>query len=81
MIEILPVKTIVEQVLDNTINKVVENLENHQNSYRDIEKEVIRESEIFDQNIKFGEKISSIISSGRAKEESLSTSYSNAINN
>ena len=44
-----------EQVLDNAINKVVDNLENHQNFYRDIEKEVIRESEILDQNIKFGE--------------------------
>ena len=72
MEDILPVETIVQQVLDDAINKVVDNLENHQNLYRDIEKEVIRESEIFDENIKFGEKISSIISSGRAKEESLS---------
>ena len=72
MIEILQVETIVEQGLDNTINKEVENLENHQNLYSDIEKEVIRESEIFDKNIKLGEKISLIISSGRAKEESFS---------
>ena len=69
---ILPVETIVQQVLGNTTNKVVINLENNQNFYRDIEKEVIRESEIFDENIELGEKISSIISSGRAKEESLS---------
>ena len=67
MEDILPVETIVQQVLDDTINKVVEHLENHQNLYRDIEKEVIRESEIFDENIKFGEKISSIISSGQKR--------------
>ena len=61
-----------EQVLTNTINKIVDSLENNHNFYRDIEKEVIRESEIFDNNIELGEKISLIISSGRAKEESLS---------
>ena len=72
MDDILPVETIMQQVLGDTINKVVANLENNQNLYRDIEKEVIRESEIFDENIELGEKISSIISSGRAKEESLS---------
>ena len=54
--DILPVETIVEQVLANTINKIVDNLENNHNFYRDIEKEVIRESEIFDKNIKLGEK-------------------------
>ena len=70
--DILPVETIVEQVIANSINEVVKNLENNHNFYRDIEKEVIRESEIFDKNIKLGEKISMIISSGRAKEESLS---------
>ena len=70
--DILPVETIVEQVLANTINKIVDNLENNHKFYRDIEKEVIRESEIFDKNIKLGEKISLIISSGRAKKESLS---------
>ena len=70
--DILPVETIVKQVLTNTINKIVDNLENSHNFYSDIEKEVIRESEIFDKNIKLGEKISMIISSGRAKEESLS---------
>ena len=64
--DILPGETIVEQVLANTINKIVENLENNHNFYRDIEKEVIRESEIFDKNIKLGEKLSLIISSGRA---------------
>ena len=42
--DILPVETIVEQVLANTINKVVENLENNHNFYRDIEKELILES-------------------------------------
>ena len=68
----IPVETIVKQVLANTINKVVKNLENNHKFYRDIEKEVIRESEIFDQNIKLGEKISMIISSCQAKEESLS---------
>ena len=68
MDEKLPVKTIVEQVLANTIDKVVENVEYNHNLYRDIEKEVIRVSEIFDKNIDFGEKISLIISSGRANE-------------
>ena len=54
--DILPVETIVEQVIANSINEVVKNLENNHNFYRDIEKEVIRESEIFDKNIKLGEK-------------------------
>ena len=36
--DIVQVETIVEQVLDNTIRKVGDNLENHQNSYRDLRK-------------------------------------------
>ena len=39
MDDILPVGTIVQQVLGNTINKVVDNLENKHNLYWDIEKE------------------------------------------
>ena len=69
---ILLVEKISQQVLDNTINKVVKHLENHQNLYMDIEREVIRECEIFDENIELGENIKSIISSGRATEDSLS---------
>ena len=56
MEDIVPLEIIAQHVVDDTINKLVEQLENHQNLYMDIEREVIRECEIFHENIGFGEK-------------------------
>ena len=47
-------------------------IESKKMSNESIEDELIRDDKIYDENIALGEKITSIITSGQAKEESLS---------